>query len=99
MKDLEHAVERLLEYKATYPRDLKAASDPVGPRNNHWLRQLASETSLVVAAWGNDGAFRDRASKVKTLLPNMHYLKMNKSGQPAHPLYLCSTEVPKAMVF
>ena len=50
---------------------------------------------LVVAAWGNDGAYLGRAAKVTAMLPGMHCLKMNRSGQPAHPLYQRADTVPR----
>lgn len=77
----------LFAYRATEPVDMKAAKDPVGLNNNQWLKKLAKEAGLVVAAWGNDGAYSGRSKQVLELLPNMHCLKVNKSGEPAHPLY------------
>ncbi len=77
----------LFAYRATDPGELRRVRDPVGPRNNRWLRQLADEAALVVAAWGNDGAYLDRSSKVRELLPGLHCLNLNRSGEPAHPLY------------
>lgn len=80
-------VANLFAYRATYPADLKAAPDPVGPENDRWLRRLAGEAELVVAAWGNDGAHMGRSLIVADLLPGMKCLKTNRSGEPAHPLY------------
>jgi hypothetical protein len=34
---------------------------------------------------------------VKNMLPNLHYLKMNKSGEPAHPLYIKADLAPVVM--
>ena len=70
------------------PDDLFAAGDPVGPKNDLWLRKLAHQADLVVAAWGNHGRFMDRASAVSAQLPAMHCIRLNGSGEPAHPLYL-----------
>jgi len=81
-------VANLFAYRATYPDDLFAADDPVGPKNDPWLRKLARQADLVVAAWGNHGRFMDRASAVSTQLPAMHCIRLNGSGEPAHPLYL-----------
>jgi len=67
---------------------MKQASDPVGPENNKWIVELSQSAGVLVGAWGNDGGFLDRAEKVLELLPNMSYLKLNKTGHPAHPLYL-----------
>lgn len=77
----------LFAFRATDPAQMKAASDPVGKQNNRWLKKLAGEAGIVVAAWGNDGAFLGRSEKVIKILPELHCLKMNKSGEPAHPLY------------
>lgn len=81
-------VANLFAWRATRPSDLMAADDPVGPRNDLWLRRLAGEVELVVAGWGNHGTFLDRAERVRTLFPELHYLRLNRSGEPAHPLYL-----------
>ena len=78
----------LFAFRATEPSVMKSAKDPVGSQNNEWLKSLASEAGLVVAAWGNDGSYLGRSKQVIALLPNIYCLKMNKSGEPAHPLYL-----------
>lgn len=77
----------LFAFRATKPSDMKAAMDPIGVGNNDWLVNLANDSGLVVAAWGNDGSYLGRSKQVKALLSNLHCLKLNKSGEPAHPLY------------
>jgi hypothetical protein len=77
----------IFAYRATEPNNMKAAMDPVGAENNDWLKKLSSDAGMVVAAWGNDGSYLGRSGQVKKLLPNLHCLKLNKSGEPAHPLY------------
>lgn len=77
----------LFAFRATDPRTMKAAEDPVGRRNNHWLKKLAADAGIVVAAWGNDGTYLNRAERVKALVPDLYCLKINRTGQPAHPLY------------
>jgi len=49
--------------------------------------ETSDDPTLVVAAWGNDGAYLERSEQVKEFLPNLYCLKLNKSGEPAHPLY------------
>jgi len=78
----------LFAFRSTDPRGLLNASDPVGPDNDAILLKLSRMVSLVVAAWGNHGVLMDRASHVKTLCRPLSVLKLNRSGQPAHPLYL-----------
>ncbi len=87
----------LFAFRATDPVVMKAAKDPVGPDNNKWLKKLAQETDLTIAAWGNDGSFLGRSEQVKALLPNLHCLKINKSGEPAHPLYQPGSAMPSQL--
>jgi len=77
----------LFAYRATDPADMKAAENPIGSQNNKWLKILAEDAGLIVAAWGNDGAYLGRSDQVKKRLKDLYCLKMNKSGEPAHPLY------------
>lgn len=78
----------LFGFRATEPKDMMKADDPVGPDNDWRLKELAERADIAVAAWGNGGSFRDRGKTVAELVPDLFYLKLNKSGQPAHPLYL-----------
>ena len=77
----------LFAWRATDPAELKRVGEPVGRANNRWLCRLAQEAGLVVAAWGNDGTYRDRGAQVVAMLGPLQCLKQNRSGQPAHPLY------------
>ena len=77
----------LFAFRATEPADMKASDDPIGTENNKWLMKLAKDAALVVAAWGNDGSYLERSGQVKEFLSNLYCLKLNKSGEPAHPLY------------
>ena len=87
----------LFAFRATDPDQMKRAEDPVGRRNNWWLRKLAAEAGLVVAAWGNDGVYLERSTKVRRMLPQLHCLHMNRSGEPAHPLYQPACRKPLLM--
>jgi len=87
----------LFAYRATDPKDMKAQRDPIGVENDMWLTKLANDAGIVVAAWGNDGSYLNRSNMVVEMLPNLHYLKMNKSGEPAHPLYLKADLIPVLM--
>ena len=89
----------LFAFRATEPSDMMASSDPVGLENDSWLSKLSKDAGIVVAAWGNDGSHLCRSSAMKAMLPNLHCIKMNKSGEPAHPLYLRSSLVPTPMIF
>jgi hypothetical protein len=82
------AVANLFAYRTALPRVLRRAVDPVGPRNDSWLRRLVAESSLVVAAWGNHGDYMGRDRRVLELLREPKCLAISKRGHPKHPLYI-----------
>lgn len=78
----------IFAYRATDPKVMKSVADPIGPDNDDWLRDSASQAAVVIAAWGTHGKHMGRADAVKRLLPNLSYLRLTKDGHPSHPLYL-----------
>ncbi len=84
----------LFAFRTKSPKVMKAATDPIGPDNDDWLKKLARKAEIVVAAWGDDGAFLERSTNVRKLIPNLNCLKVNNSGEPAHPLYQLKSAVP-----
>lgn len=78
----------LFAFRATDPKDMKAAADPVGPENDMVLTALAARAALVVAAWGNNGLHRMRGVEVCRLIRPLHCLRLTSLGDPAHPLRL-----------
>ncbi len=85
-------VTNVFGWRATDPGDMKAAADPVGPGNDKAIVRAAREAGIVVCAWGNHGAHAGRSERVVALLREvgveLHALKVNAGGEPAHPLYL-----------
>ena len=85
-------VTNVFAFRNTNPREMKAARDPVGPGHDAAIVRAAKEAQIVVCAWGNHGLFLDRSSSVKRLLDKnrieLHALRVNGNGEPAHPLYL-----------
>ena len=77
----------LFAYRATLPTELKNAKNPIGNDNDLHIIELSKKADIAVAAWGNEGNLLNRDKEVKKILPNLMCLKINKSGQPAHPLY------------
>lgn len=75
-------------FRSTDKSVLKEVIDPIGPENDYYLTESAKSTEIVIAAWGNDGVYLGRSHTVRSLLPKLNYLKLNKTGEPAHPLYL-----------
>jgi hypothetical protein len=89
------AVGNLFALRTPYPRVLKAAIDPVGLRNDWWLRKLGREASLVIAAWGADGAFLARSESSLELFDQLWCLGRTRSGEARHPLYLRADSAPE----
>ena len=77
----------LFAYRATLPSELKNVKNPIGNDNDLHIIELSKKADIAVAAWGNEGTLLNRDKEVKKILPNLMCLKINKSGQPSHPLY------------
>ena len=91
-------VTNLFGFRATAPTELKAYHDPIGKENDAWVHEMAKEAAIKVAAWGNHGKFLNRSVEFLSSLDQLHCIKMNKSGEPAHPLYLKAELKPVPMI-
>jgi hypothetical protein len=85
-------VTNIFAWRATDPQRLKRVRDPVGEANDRAIVRAARQADLVVCAWGNHGTHLMRAPEVTQMLMTagveLHVLRLNGSGVPAHPLYL-----------
>jgi hypothetical protein len=91
----------LYAFRATEPKDMLAAVDPVGPLNDEFIVRAARSADLVVCGWGAN-ADPKRAAFVLGLIRGVagkvpHALRMTKGGQPTHPLFLPATLRPVPM--
>jgi hypothetical protein len=101
----------LFPFRATDPRELKKAKQPYGelymPRGGvYWwsntkrIVEHVRASGLIVAAWGVDGAHRNKAWNLMNFLtqhsmgPRIHCLGTNNDGSPKHPLYLANETKP-----
>ena len=91
-------VTNLFGFRATAPTELKSYHDPIGKENDAWVHEMAKEAAIKVAAWGNHGKFLNRSVEFLSSLDQLHCIKMNKSGEPAHPLYLKAELKPVPMI-
>jgi hypothetical protein len=76
---------------------MKASNDPIDSENDAWLNKLSREAAIIFAAWGNDESYLNCSGEILGTLLNLHFIKMNKSGGPAHPLYLKADLKPLPM--
>lgn len=88
----------LFAFLSTDPRWMKRQEFPIGPDNDEYLRRVCKDAGVVVAAWGTHGAHMGRGEQVRQMLTgagiDMHVLRLNKDGSPAHPLSLPKTLTP-----
>jgi len=80
-------VINLFAWRSQDPRELRKVEDPVGPRNNYWLKKFSQGTEPVVAAWGNGGGFRARNQFVLATVAELYCFGKTQRGHPRHPLY------------
>ena len=78
----------LFAFRTPKPKVMFVADEPIGIENDKYLMDYSLKCDKVVCAWGNDGNYKNRSSEAKSKLSNLHYLMLNNSGEPAHPLYL-----------
>lgn len=85
-------VTNVFAYRATDPKVMQAANDPVGSLNDTAIINEAQKSDMVVCAWGEIAKYKKRSDRVRDILDEHRIktfaLKINKSGEPAHPLYL-----------
>ena len=91
-------VLNLFALRASDPRTLRAAPDPVGPRNDEHIVRATMRAGLIVVAWGARGGFLDRDRSVLGLLGRLAHpacLGWTQGGHPRHPLYVRNDARPR----
>lgn len=82
----------LFSLYATDPNVMMNHRSPNIDENNKWLLEIARQSEIVVAAWGNHGSHQSRDSDVMEKLGwvgvEAKCLGFNKDGSPKHPLYV-----------
>lgn len=99
-------VTNLFAWRATDPRELRMARDPIGPDNDKAILRWATyaRSGVVVCAWGAEAAtgkrplLRQQPAHVMLLLRRAgvtpHHLGLTQAGHPRHPLYLPASLTP-----
>lgn len=85
-------VVNLFAYRATKPKDMLAARDPIGPENDEHIRMAVRATTNIVCAWGPNASKTPRPRQVVAMLKDMGImlkcLHVTQDGSPGHPLML-----------
>ena len=85
-------VTNIFAWRATDPRDMRAAPEPVGSANDAAIVDAADWAGSVVCAWGTHGEHLDRGPTVAEMLRGMghplFHLGLTQAGHPKHPLYI-----------
>lgn len=92
-------VINIFAFRATDPRKMRAAKDPVGPENDKAILQALDTADQVICAWGTHGQHLDRAHTIEQLLRArniaLFILELTAGGQPKHPLYISYQKQPQ----
>jgi len=80
----------LFAYRATDPRMMLRQEDPEGRLNEQYLDAAIEDTWVTVCCWGSERqpAVHAQADRLRHRHGDLTYLRLNKDGSPAHPLYL-----------
>ncbi len=90
----------IFAFRATDPKVMRAAADPVGPDNDNVILQAINWADEVVAAWGAHGEHMARGAAMEKLLRGQSktpkHLGLTKAGHPKHPLYISYQTQPES---
>lgn len=82
-------VVNLFSYRTTDPSVLKKADKTKNEYTDMYISQIANNAKKVICAWGSSLKVEDRVAEVKNqILCDLYALKINKDGNPTHPLFL-----------
>jgi len=91
-------VTNIFAFRATDPRVMRAAADPVGPGNDAAILDSVNWADRILCAWGNHGLHLDRGAKVADMLratgADLEHLGLTGQNQPRHPLYVSYAQQP-----
>ncbi len=92
-------VVNIFAFRATDPKVMRAASDPIGPENDNAIIESVAWADRVICAWGGHGSFLGRGRLVEGLIRScgkeLSHLGLTKDGMPKHPLYITYAEQPR----
>ena len=85
-------VVNLFGFRATDPKDLAKAEEPIGPENDGIAKNAINRCDVAICAWGAHKMAvpraRDMFDMIQIYRPAAFCLGTTKSGAPKHPLYI-----------
>ncbi len=92
-------IVNLFAYRETNRRNLRSASDPIGPENDSYIADAATCAPDTLVGWGEHGTYLGRDRAVLALLARYSdrpplCLGTVANGAPRHPARLSSTIRP-----
>ena len=90
-------VTNLFASRTNIPKIMKSYDDPIEEENDKFIKLISKKAAIIIAAWGNEGIYLNRARVIEESLSNLKCIKKNKSGEPSHPLYLKENLKPISM--
>jgi hypothetical protein len=81
-------VLNIFALRATDPKALREAADPIGPDNDQWIREILHPHRRVVVAWGEHGKYLGRDFAVLRNLRESGIRIECLGAKPRHPLYI-----------
>ena len=87
-------IANLYAFRATLPKDLWNAENPIGPKNDAHLKKLIAEADMCLCAWSQLNKNPQRTQIVLEMIANPMCLCILKDGSPGHPLYKSKNLTP-----
>lgn len=91
-------VVNIFAFRATDPKVMRAAADPIGPGNDAAIMAGAAWADTIICAWGTHGAHLGRGEAVEAALRagghRLFHLGLTRAGHPRHPLYIGYGQAP-----
>jgi len=85
----------LWAFRTKDPKELAAATDPIGPLCLTFIEDGLLNAGVVIAGWGAHKGAMARARQIPPLLNRpLMALAINADGSPKHPLYVRADTVP-----
>lgn len=83
-------VVNLFAKVSTDPNGIYECDNPVGTKNDDWIRRVTNNAVMTIAMWGNQGNYLKRNEAVLNLLGDrtVYCFGKNLDGSPTHPLRL-----------